>query len=52
MILKLQSIFFPYARHREAKQPKLVSKQDKINADRLVMLVLFALTIASAIILS
>lgn len=52
MIVKLQSILFPFAGQREQKRPILLSKQDKINADRLVMFFLFALSIAVAVIAS
>lgn len=49
MIIKMQSILFPYARQREEKKPVVLTKQDKINADRIVMILLFALTTIAAI---
>ena len=52
MIIKLQSILFPYAGQREERKPIVLSKQDKINADRLVMILLFALTTVAAVIFS
>lgn len=52
MIIKVQSLLFPYARQREEKQPKVLTRKDRINADRVVMLALFLLTIAGAILFS
>ncbi|MES2651821.1 MAG: hypothetical protein V4663_08775 [Bacteroidota bacterium] len=52
MIIKFQSILFPYARQREEKKPVILSKKDKVNADRIVVIFLFILTIAAAIIFS
>lgn len=52
MIIKLQSILFPYATQGVERKPIQLSKKDRINADRLVMLFLFGLTIAGAIIFS
>jgi hypothetical protein len=52
MIIKLQNVLYPYARQREAKKPIVLSRQDKVNADRIVMIFLFALSIVAAVIFS
>lgn len=52
MIIKLQSILFPFARQREEKKTVQLTRKDRVNADRVVMFFLFALTIAGAIIFS
>ncbi len=52
MIIKIQSILFPYARQRGKKEPATVSKKDKVNADRIVMILLFIMVIVAAIIFS
>jgi hypothetical protein len=48
MIIKL-SIPFLYARHKEARIPKPLTYKERIKADRLVMAILFLLTIVGTI---
>ena len=52
MIIKVQSLLFPFARQREEKKPVVLSKKDKVNADRIVMIFLLILTIIAAVIFS
>jgi hypothetical protein len=52
MIIKMQSVLFPYARHREEKKRVVLTKKDRVNADRVVMIFLFAITIVAAVIFS
>jgi len=52
MIIKMQSILFPYAGQKEDKKPMVLTKRDKINADRLVMILLFAVMVIVAVIFS
>lgn len=49
MIIKLP-ITFGYARHKEAKIVQPLTHKDRIKADRLVMVLLFLMTIAGTII--
>ena len=52
MIIKIQSILFPYARQKEDKKPVLLTKKDRVSADRIVMILLFIAIIVTAIIFS
>jgi hypothetical protein len=52
MILKLQSILFPYARHREPRKKIILTKSDRIAADRLIMGLLLIAVIIAAVIFS
>lgn len=52
MIIKVQNILLPYARQRAEKKPVVLSKKDKVNADRVVMIFLLIITIVAAVILS
>ena len=52
MIIKLQSVLFPYAGQREVKQPVVLTKKDKVKADRVVMGILFAIMVIAAVIFS
>jgi hypothetical protein len=47
MIIKLPIPFF-YARHKETRINKPLTKQDRIKSDRLVMILLFVLVIVGA----
>jgi hypothetical protein len=47
MIIKLP-IPFTYARHKEARTTQPLSYNERLKADRLVMIFLFILTIAGA----
>ena len=49
MIIKLNPSLI-YARHKEAKKTKPLTKQDKVKADRLFMTILLILTIIGAIV--
>ena len=49
MIIKLQSPF-TYARHKEAKVVKPLTYKEKVNADRLFMMILLMLTIIGAVV--
>jgi hypothetical protein len=49
MIIKLP-IPFTYARHKEARVTKPLTKQDRIKADRMVMILLFLFAIVGAVI--
>lgn len=44
MIIKLDTSV-PYARHKEASKARPLSRSERIKADRLVMAILFLLTI-------
>ena len=52
MIIKVQSILFPYVRHAEIKKANVVSKSDRITADRIVLALLFGATIVLSILFS
>ncbi|WP_200911877.1 hypothetical protein [Pedobacter sp. Hv1] len=49
MIIKLHSPY-TYARHKEGKVVSPVSHKDRVNADRIVMLILLLIAITTAII--
>lgn len=49
MIIKLHTAV-DYARHKEARIAKTLTRKDKIKGDRLVMVFLFLLTIVGAVI--
>ena len=51
MIIKLP-ISFSYARHKEARVLKPLTQKQRIAADRLVMILLFLVTIIVAVVLS
>ncbi len=48
MIIKLP-ISFIYARHKEARVAKPLTRSERIKADRLVMIFLFMIAIVSAV---
>lgn len=50
MIIKLQAASTTYARHKEEKIVKPLTKADRVKGDRLVMLFLFLITIIGAVI--
>ena len=52
MIIKIQSILFPYARQKEDKKPVQLAKKDRVYADRVVMILLFIVIIVAAVIFS
>ena len=52
MIIKVQNVLFPYARQREDRNQVQLTKKDRVNADRLVMILLLAGITAGAIIFS
>ena len=52
MIIKTQSILFPYARQKEDKKPVQIAKKNRVNADRVVMILLFIVIIIVAVIFS
>ncbi len=52
MLIKLSPVFSTYARHREAKVEKALSRKQWIFADRLVMLIMFLAVITGAIVFS
>jgi hypothetical protein len=49
MLIKLNPIFPTYARHREEKIEKALTRQQWINIDRIFMILLFASVIILAI---
>lgn len=49
MIFKLQTPY-TYARHKEEKVVKPLTHKDRVNADRLVMLILLVIAITTAVI--
>lgn len=50
MIIKLTSPF-AYARHKETKVAKPLSHKEKVNADRLFMIILLMITIVAAVVI-
>jgi len=52
MIIKLQSVLFPYARQREDKGTTDLTKKAKIKADRTLIFLLFLLVIVWSVIYS
>lgn len=48
MIIKLPIPSFIYAKHKEARVARPLTKQDRIKADRFVMILLFTLAILGA----
>ena len=48
MIIKLNSAF-GYARHKETKVSKPLTHKEKVNADRLFMIILLIITIIAAV---
>ncbi|SFG65449.1 hypothetical protein [Pedobacter insulae] len=52
MIIKVQSILFPYVRQWEIQKARASKKSDRIIADRIVMAILFGITIAAALLFS
>ena len=52
MIIKPQSILFPYARQKEDKKPVQLPQKDRVYADRVVMILLFVVIIVTAIFFS
>ena len=50
MIIKLTSPF-AYARHKETKVAKPLSHKEKVNADRLFMMILLIITIVAAVVI-
>jgi hypothetical protein len=52
MIIKVQSILFPYVRHIEIKKANIVSKSDRITADRIMLALLFGVTVVASILFS
>lgn len=52
MIIKIQSILFPYARQKEDKKPVQLAQKDRIYADRMVMILLLIVIIIAAIFFS
>jgi hypothetical protein len=52
MLIKLNPIFPAYARHREKKIEKALTRQQWIYADRVIMLLMFLTVITGAIVFS
>ncbi len=52
MLIKLNPIAQIFARQKEEKVAKPLTKKDWVNADRIVMVILFASVIIGAIIFS
>jgi hypothetical protein len=52
MLIKLNPIFSAYARHREEKVEQVLTRQQWIYADRVLMLLMFLTVITAAIIFS
>ena len=50
MIIKLNSPF-AYARHKETKVAKRLTFKEKVNADRLFMMILLIITIIAAVVI-
>jgi hypothetical protein len=49
MIIKMQSVIFPYVRQKEIKKASTLRKSDRVMADRIMMAILFGVVIVAAI---
>jgi len=52
MLIKSPSIFHAFARQKEETQSKPLSRQQWIIADRIVMMILFLMVVAGAVVFS
>jgi thymidylate kinase len=49
MLIKLSPIFHPYARHKEEKIEKALTRQQWIIADRIIMAIMLLSVIVAAV---
>jgi hypothetical protein len=52
MIIKMQSMLFPYVRQKEIKKASPLRKSDRVMADRILMAIMFCAVIIAAIVFS